>query len=177
MTLRDGRTVVLRPIVPGDAPALAEAIREADPATLRRRFLGAPPPVTDRLLRHLTSVDYARRLALVGLDPDSGRGIAIARYEPVDEQTAEVAVAVDPAWRREGLATAMVKLLARAALERGYRTFTATYLADNRPVEALVSVSDGHQRIKQGLAEAAVALQHALVAQRDPDTERSGRMP
>lgn len=159
VTLQDGRAVFLRPIVPGDAPALAEAIRAADAATLRRRFLGAPPPVTDRLLRHLTAVDYARRLALVGFDPATGGGVAVARYEPVDERTAEVAVAVDPAWRRAGLATAMIELLARAALEHGYDTFTATYLADNRPVEALVAASDGHHQIRQGLAEAAVALE------------------
>lgn len=158
--LADGRTAFLRPIVPGDAAALAEAIRDADAETLRRRFLGAPPPLTGELLRHLTTVDYARRLALAGFDPGTGRGIAIARYEPVGERTAEVAIAVDPAWRRVGLATAMIELLAEAALKHGYDTFTATYLADNRPVAALVTGSDGpgHQQIRQGLAEVAISL-------------------
>ena len=160
VTLQDGRAVFLRPIVPDDAHALAEAIHAADADTLRRRVLGAPPPVNARLLRHLTTVDYVRRLALVGFDPTSGRGVAIARYEPVDEHTAEVAIAVEPAWRRAGLATAMIELLARAALKRGYDTFTATYLADNLPVAALVTGSDGsgHQQIRQGLAEVAVTL-------------------
>ncbi|WP_346115315.1 GNAT family N-acetyltransferase [Nonomuraea maheshkhaliensis] len=160
MRLQDGRTAFLRPIVPDDAAALAEAIRDADAETLRRRFLGAPPPLTGELLRHLTTVDYARRLALAGFDPATGRGIAIARYEPVDERTAEVAIAVDPAWRRVGLATAMIELLAEAALKHGYDAFTATYLADNRPVAALVTGSDGsgHQQIRQGLAEVAISL-------------------
>ncbi|MFC5819197.1 hypothetical protein [Nonomuraea harbinensis] len=77
VTLQDGRAVFLRPIVPGDAPALAEALRAADAATLRRRFLGSPPPVTDRLLRHLTAVDLratARPRRLRSRHGTRGRG-------------------------------------------------------------------------------------------------------
>ena len=38
--LRDGRVVVVRPLTRRDAPELGEAIRTADPVTLRRRFCG-----------------------------------------------------------------------------------------------------------------------------------------
>lgn len=119
LRLDDGRMVRIRPILPSDAPELAEAIRTADPDTLCRRFLGAPPRVTAELLTRLTTVDYVRRFALVAFDPTTDRGVAIARYEPLTEGVAEIAVAVDPAWRRAGLATALVELLAEAALERG----------------------------------------------------------
>jgi hypothetical protein len=44
MRLADGRRVKIRPILPSDAPELAEAIRTADAETLRARFLGGPPP-------------------------------------------------------------------------------------------------------------------------------------
>jgi hypothetical protein len=44
--LRDGRWVFVRPILPGDAPELAEVIKTADAETLRRRFLGGPPQMT-----------------------------------------------------------------------------------------------------------------------------------
>ena len=57
VTLRDGRRVLIRPILPSDAPELGEAIKTADPDTLRRRFLGAPPRVTPALLAHLTVVE------------------------------------------------------------------------------------------------------------------------
>jgi hypothetical protein len=60
--------VFLRPIVPGDAAALAEAITSADTDTLYRRFLGAAPRVTPALLARLTTVDYTRRFALVAGD-------------------------------------------------------------------------------------------------------------
>jgi RimJ/RimL family protein N-acetyltransferase len=159
LRLRDGREAFVRPIIPADAAALAKAIVSADPETLRRRFLGGPPPVTDALLTHLTSIDYARRFALVAGEP-SGCGIGIARYEAVDDTVAEVAVAVDPGWRRVGLGTELITILAHAAMEHGIHTFTATYLAQNRPVEALLDHADGTGRtmISLGIAEAAVAL-------------------
>jgi len=165
--LHDGRQVFIRPILPSDAAELARAIKTADADTLRRRFLGGPPPVTPALLAHLTRLDYQRRFALVAIDPATEHGVAISRYEPTDGDTAEVAVAVSPAWRHVGLATALIALLAQAALERGIVTFTASYLAANRPVAALVGRTDGHSRqvIEQGIAEFSVALeQHDAAA-------------
>jgi RimJ/RimL family protein N-acetyltransferase len=172
VALRDGRQVFVRPIIPSDATALAEAIRSADVETLRRRFLGAPPPLTPDRLRRLTTVDYRRRFALIAAT-EAGSGVGVARYEWTDGGRAEAAVVVDPGWRRVGLATAMVDLLARAALERGIDTFTATYLAENRPVTALVNLAGaaGRRLIRQGIADVAVRLdQQRLAATRDePD--------
>lgn len=160
--LQDGRQVFIRPILPRDAPELASAIKTADADTLRRRFLGSPPPVTPELLVHLTNLDYQRRFALVALDAVTGRGVAIARYELVGDDTAEVAIAVTPAWRHVGLATELIALLAEAAHERGVVTFTASCLAANRPVAALFEQAGGHGRrvIEQGIAEFSVALEH-----------------
>jgi RimJ/RimL family protein N-acetyltransferase len=158
--LTDGRHVRVRPLVPTDAAALGAAIRAADPQTLRRRFLGGPPHVTPALLEHLTTLDYVDRFALAAGDEETGTGVAIARYEPLGEGVAEVAVAVDPAWRCVGLATALIELLAEAALDRGIHTFAATYLAENQPVAALrtLMAKGGRQRIREGIAEFAVSL-------------------
>jgi RimJ/RimL family protein N-acetyltransferase len=160
LTLHDGRRVFIRPILPSDAPELAEAIKTADADTLRRRFLGGPPPVTPELLAHLTTIDYIRRFALVAIDPASQRGVAIARYEPVGDDVAEVAIAVTPAWRHAGLASGLLLLLAKAAAERGIHTFTGSYLAGNRPVAALIEDADGPdgQLIEQGITEFSVTL-------------------
>ena len=167
LRLRDGRTVQIRPIIPSDARELAEAIRSADADTLRRRFLGSPPPITPALLTHLSTVDYRSRFALIAADPVTEHGIAIARYESTPEVgVAEVAVAVDPAWRRVGLATALVEMLAQAALDHGIHTFSACYLAQNRPVAALLGLAGDTRQpeIKQGIAEAAIALDRDSVA-------------
>jgi RimJ/RimL family protein N-acetyltransferase len=172
LTLRDGRRVFIRPLVPADGPQLAAAMQAADPETLRRRFLGGSPHVTPALLARLTTLDYAHRFALAAAADVTGRGVGIARYEPVGDGVAEIAVVVDPAWRRVGLATALVELLAEAALDRGVHTFDATYLAQNRPVAALLARVGGQQLIRQGIAEAAVALdrEHVTTALRELNT-------
>jgi RimJ/RimL family protein N-acetyltransferase len=166
LRLRDGRTVAVRPVVPADAPQLATAILAADPDTLRRRFLGGPPHVTPALVARLTTLDYVRRFALAAADERTGQGVAIARYEAMnDGGVAEVAVVVDPAWRRVGLASALIELLARAALDRGIHEFCASYLAQNRPVAALVELTGGAGRkmIHEGIAEVIVALDREQV--------------
>jgi RimJ/RimL family protein N-acetyltransferase len=166
LRLPDGRRAMIRPIVPEDRDHLAHAIRTADPETLYSRFLDPRPHITPALLTRLSTVDYRKRLALVAADARTGAGVAIARYEETSDGTADVAVAVDPAWRRVGLATALVEMLAEAALDRGIHTFSAYYLAENRPVTALLDlVGRGRrQSIRQGFAEAAVALNRADVA-------------
>ena len=161
VTLRDGRSVLIRPIQPGDAPALAEAIESADADTIRRRFLGGHPQVTPELLDYLTTVDYASRFALVAVEPASQRGVAVARYEPAEQDgAADVAIAVTPGWRDVGLAAELLRMLAQAASERGIRTFTGTYLAGNRPVTALINEADepASQVTSRGIAEFSVPL-------------------
>ena len=177
MTLDDGRRILIRPILPSDAPGLAEAIKTADADTLRRRFLGGPPPLTPDLLAHLTTVDYIRRFALVAIDPVSERGVAIARYEPAGEHAAEVSIAVSPGWRHAGLATVLLMLLAEAAAERGIRAFSGSYLAGNRPVAALIEDAGGPggQLIEQGIAEFSVGLGgHLETAGRGDQRGRGG---
>jgi RimJ/RimL family protein N-acetyltransferase len=144
VTLADGRLVHVRPIAPSDLEELRRAIENADPETLRMRFLGGRPPQTDEELRHLVDLDHKRREAVVALD-DDGHGVGIARYETLsDEHTAEVAIAVDPAWRRVGLATSLLARLLRTALRNGITTIHADYFATNRDVADLVRLA-GHE--------------------------------
>lgn len=158
--LPDGRRVFIRPILPGDAPELAEAIRTADAETIHRRFLGGRPHVTPELMAHLTEVDFVGRFAVVAIDTVRRNGVAIARYESVGNGIAEVAVAVAPAWRNAGLATELIQLLAQAAADRGIHAFTGTYLAQNRPVAALISDAGAtaDQITDHGITEFSVQL-------------------
>jgi RimJ/RimL family protein N-acetyltransferase len=161
VTLRDGRGVLIRPVLPSDAPALAEWIESADPDTMRRRFLGRRLRVTPELLAYLTTVDYTSRFALVAVDPASGRGVAIARYEPAERDgAAEIAIAVMPDWRDVGLAGELLRMLAQAATERGIHEFTGMYLADNSPVAALINAADepANQVTSRGITEFSVPL-------------------
>jgi GNAT superfamily N-acetyltransferase len=162
VTLADGRTVHLRPIVPGDIDALRDAIAEADRETLRNRFLGGRPPAAEEELEQLVRVDYDRRFAVVALS-DSRRGVGIARYEADGAGTAEVAVAVDPGWRRVGLATELLKLLAEAALDHGVTQINVEFLLANVDVASILR--DSHLPVAlhhdHGVAQAEVDITSA----------------
>lgn len=158
LVLADGREVSVRPILPSDAAELEVAFRSADSATLWMRFLGPPPELTPELLQWLTDVDYRKRFALVARDP-RGHGIGVARWvAESDGDSAEVAVAVDPLWRRQGLAARLLVLMARAALERGIRTFTAAFAAANTPVAELVEAAGAAVRTTGGLVRMRMDL-------------------
>jgi GNAT superfamily N-acetyltransferase len=170
--LADGRRVEIRPILPSDAPELAEAIRTADAATLHSRFLGGPPPLTDAVLDELTRVDYVSRFALVARA--RRHGVGVARYAVLPPSgdgsvVADVAVVVAPEWRRVGLATALVQLLARRAQECHVTDFTALFLADNRPVTELAH--EGHARvvIREGAAQLYAPLSRPDQDELSPD--------
>jgi GNAT superfamily N-acetyltransferase len=160
LRLSDGRAVFVRPVLPDDRDQLRAAIAAADPATLHARFLGAAPPTSNEDLRHLVELDYRRRLAVAAFAED-GQGVAIARYEAAaEDNTAEVAVAVDPRWRHVGLATDLVHTLAEAALDNGIERFTALSLASNQDVRDLIrhSGAEHEESGHDGVVEASIDL-------------------
>lgn len=144
--LSDARVVLLRPVVPEDVEQLTDAVRHADPETLRRRFLGAAGPRTLEQRRRLVEVDYVHRFAVAAFD-EAGTGVGIARYE--GEHTwpvVELAVVVDPRWRHVGLATALLRDVLRRAVEQGAHSAVADFFSDNLPVARLLDESGLPQR-------------------------------
>lgn len=141
VTLPDGASIFVRPLVPSDAGELAFALRAADPETLYLRFFRSSIRVDDELLSYLTVLDYRHRLALAAFDLD-GAGIGVARYEgnPASD-TAEMAVVVRPEWRRRGVGTALLIRLADAAAARGIRNLRADFLASNEGAKRLLAAA------------------------------------
>jgi RimJ/RimL family protein N-acetyltransferase len=157
--VRDGRTIWVRAILPSDAADLADAVERADRETLLHRFFTAAPHLTDRQIHYLAEVDYRRRLALIARDAE-GRGVAVARYECHPEtNTAEVAVAVAPEWRRLGIATELLRRLEEPARENGFEVLDAVYLPDNHAVARVFErLGYSSPRIEDGLASVSKAL-------------------
>lgn len=157
ISLSDGRIVNLRPVVPGDAGLLAREFDEIDADTIYQRFFNPAIKLDAERLRYLTELDYDRRFAVAAFS--RGTGVAIARFEPSGEATAEIAVVVKEPWRGVGLATALFKLLEEAALERGIRRFEALYLPANHAIERVlkkrgfgaVSIDGGIARVTKDL--------------------------
>lgn len=153
LVLPDGRTVFVRPVVPGDAALLAAEVAEADTETLYQRFFNPSVRLDEERIRMLTEVDYLDRFALAAFDGD-GEGVAIARYETCGPRRAEIAVVVKRQWRRCGIATTLIGMLEAAARTHGIAELEAFYLAENHAIErVLVKCGFGRPSIEAGIAQ------------------------
>ena len=134
--LRDGRSVLIRPISPDDRTLLSDAFDRMSEESRRRRFLTPATELSAEDLDYLTEVDHRRHEAMIALDPATGRLVGSARYVqvPGERDTAEVAVAVADDWQRRGVATALLGALGTRAHENEIERFRAYVASDNRVV-------------------------------------------
>jgi RimJ/RimL family protein N-acetyltransferase len=134
--LPDGERILLRPIEPADREALEEGIRRMSPESRYRRFFTPLDHLTDKQLTYLTEVDHRDHEALVAIEPDTDRGIGVARFvrSETDPEVAEFAVAVADDWHRRGVGSALLHRLTERARQEGIRRFSASILEENRPM-------------------------------------------
>jgi GNAT superfamily N-acetyltransferase len=92
-------------------------------------------------LDYLTDVDQHDHVALVAFDAGSGAPVAVGRWIRLrdEPEVAEAAIAVGDEWQGRGIGTVMGHELARRALEEGVTTFSATALANNKPILEILS--------------------------------------
>ncbi len=130
--------VTIRPIEPRDIDQLRSLFWRLSPESRYFRFLSPVTYPHETSLHHLAEVDHANRDALVASVGE--RVVAVARYDrsATEPSKAEVAVVVEDAWHRHGIATALLRELGGVASERGVERFTATVAAENRAVATLV---------------------------------------
>jgi GNAT superfamily N-acetyltransferase len=110
------------------------------------------------MLQHLATVDHTTRDALVAVDGDEI--VAVARYDAARglPGTAEVAVVVEDAWQRHGVASQLLQELAPLAASRGYTVFAAFMLGENRPAAELVRALNPKARMKWQSGELAAEM-------------------
>jgi GNAT superfamily N-acetyltransferase len=131
--LDDGRSILARPIASGDRELIAAAFDRMSPETRYRRFFAPLERLTEQDLRYLTEVDHHDHEAIVGVEPESGQIVGVARYvRSEDPAEAEVAVVVGDPWQGRGVATALLNRLVGRAREEGIRHFVALVLSDNQ---------------------------------------------
>jgi RimJ/RimL family protein N-acetyltransferase len=138
--LRDGSTVLIRPVRPVDAPLLADGFTRLSARSRQLRFLGPKQALSPAELRYFTDLDHHDHEALGALNHADGRGIGIARYvrDADDRQAAEIAVTVIDDWQGRGLGTELVAQLSECARREGIRRFTALVAADNPAAAGLL---------------------------------------
>jgi len=116
-----------------DRPAVVDFLRGLSMATMYRRFFSLPR-VDDHLVDLVVHPSECCSDALAAVVDD--RIVGLASYDRLDDDptAADVAVVVGDDWQHHGVGTALMDALGKAAWRKGVTRFTATMLADNRPV-------------------------------------------
>lgn len=172
VVLRDGVTVLVRPLLPSDRERHHDAVWSASAETLRFRFFTSARP-SRRILDYLVDIDYVRHFAWICLSADD-EGIGIIRYvQPRDRpDEVEVAFGTHESWHRRGIATMLLGAIGVAAEEAGYRELVGYYVNDNVGSEALFEkVGARFGRSEPGVREARVAVTDAVSLLRPSDAE------
>jgi GNAT superfamily N-acetyltransferase len=135
-TLRDGRTVVLRPVTPASKPLIAAAMARLSPESSRRRFFTVRYRLSDAEFDRMTALDGTSAFAIGAAASDaSGRtqGVGVARYarDADDPTTAELAIIVVDEYQGLGLGKLLITRLVAEAHARGIDRLRAIVLPDN----------------------------------------------
>lgn len=133
LILRDGTTAAIRLAEPADHRRMQQFVTGLSPESTRHRFFSEGVPPADLISALCDSSRPHTQLTLIvtrGGDEDM-RIIAAGSYWAKDQQTAEVAMAVDDAFHGKGLGTLLLERLALLAIRQGFSRLWAVTHTDN----------------------------------------------
>jgi acetyltransferase len=155
--LRDGRTVILRPIKPEDEPLWLEMFHNFSQESLHfRLFQTIVQPAHEYSVRYC-NIDYDRELAIVAETEEGGKrkmlGVVRLNLAP-SEKTGEISFIVTDTWQGQGLGSKMVDYMIEISKDKKLETINAIMLPDNYKAIKLLremgfrieSMDDGTQR-------------------------------
>lgn len=133
----DRSQITYRTIQADDVERLRRMFDRCSRETIYRRFFSYYQEAPEWVLRRLTYVDYVHRHAVVAVVADEIVGVA--RFDKVGSgDEAEIAICVEDAWQRRGVARRLMEWMSDIARSRGVATMTADVQADNGPALALL---------------------------------------
>ncbi|MEM3626735.1 MAG: GNAT family N-acetyltransferase [Candidatus Bathyarchaeia archaeon] len=132
--LRDGRTVLLRPIKPEDEPLWLEMFKNFSEESIRFRFFQIIKDTPHEVRVRYCNIDYDREIAIVAELTEGGQrkilGVTRVSLEP-DRKTGEIAFIVADPWQGLGLGTKMVDHVIEICKDMGVETIYGIMLPDN----------------------------------------------
>lgn len=138
--LDDGAMLMLRPIDQGDVEALMRAFKRMTPEQVRARVFHALSELPEPVARAMCRIDPDEGVAVVATDPDGAeiRGEARVHFDTTTN-SAELAIAIDPAYTGRGLGRILVEHLIAASRMQGVHDIWGDTQAGNTAMLALTN--------------------------------------
>jgi acyl-CoA hydrolase/RimJ/RimL family protein N-acetyltransferase len=157
-TTRDGVEVLLRPVKISDEPLLKDIFYSLSDQSLYRRFISGRMDIPHDRLQEYVIIDYSKEMVILATMQQGEREVAVGVGQFMineREHTAEVAFIVRDDLQNKGIGTELLNYLTQLAKRRGLIGFTATVLAENKPMLHLFDVAgfDTEKQLESGAYE------------------------
>ena len=134
LTLRNGRTIEFRPLLPSDEFAYRNFFYSLQEKTIYFRFFYKMKLFSHEVVQQQwASVDYRKNMSMIGMARIGGHQeiIAIGSYAEESESRAEVAFVVREDFQGMGIASHLLATMEQIAKANNYTGFLATVLREN----------------------------------------------
>jgi len=158
--MRDGRTVLLRPIKPEDEPLWLEMFQNFSEESVRYRFFNIIKDTPHEVRVRYCNIDYDREIGIVAELTEERRqilGVVRLIIEP-DGKNGEIAFIVADPWQGLGLGSKMVGHMIEICKDKGLETVYAFMLPDNYRAIRLLKKMGFTIQYAQDVAKATLNL-------------------
>ncbi len=159
---KTGQEILLRPVKISDETLLKDLFYSLSDKSLERRFLSMRKDMHHDRLQKFVIVDYSREMFIVAVKKHANQEeiVGLGQYIlEADSQTAEVAFITREDCQGQGIGRELLSYLTLLAKKQGLLGFSATVLAENRPMLHLFEtmgfnlskhIEDGVYELKMG---------------------------
>ena len=145
LTLKNGREVFLRPILPTDGYLILNLFNRLDSDSIYLRFLRLLKALPEDMLFQLTHINYNSDFALVVVIKEDGKDsiIAVARYgyQP-EENVTDFAIVVRDDWQHYGLGKSLLVKIFAIGKEKGIFCFVSIIDSTNKIMKQILRKLD-----------------------------------
>jgi RimJ/RimL family protein N-acetyltransferase len=132
---RASDAISIRAVRPDDKQRIVKAFKGLERESVYLRFFSYRKALDEEELRHITECDGKSNVVLVATTGSGEQEAIVGMGSYVrNGQAADIAFAVDEDFLRRGIATRLLKRLARMARAQGIERFEADVLAENTPM-------------------------------------------
>ena len=136
IVLPDGTLIQFRPIHPMYGIQAVRFKETLSDESIKARFLGYIPQVSERNILRLAKIDYSKDMAIIAeTDEDAAKkiiGIGRIAQDAEDPTHAELAIIISDAWHGRSLGARLTDYMIRIAGEMNYDALFALVFSNNK---------------------------------------------